>query len=449
MIILSLPQRDSAPAKSQPSIWTHLEHRVDYHPDPFQIDFSLYTPIDIVCWRNAADPVSYLNFVQSATNNSIAIIDVDVQLLTAELQTFICERHILSLHLQEYNAGIIVSFLEYASAARYKKIAFHASTWSQIENTVEAIRISEAKNVIFSVTGPWGKLQRLMYKHTESCAVYIHGGEATAEGQLSIDEAIACRLNNDVSEYYAIVGHNRVDETLSFHRYNQMFTQTQVNAQMLPVPAQNTDEAFRALSWINRIHPVLGIAITNPLKQVLSSMLSWKSSSANTVLFSDQPLDHNGLPPVKLVIDTDILALRDSLHRLSVKKTDSILIFGSGSTAQSFAVWMVNQGYRNVMLGARNPYREKQVRYNAKVQAWDNTKPCVDVLINCTPFGSCTSDNPYNMPCFLKLIDLPYQGGETTLVHKAILEGIPYIDGVHFWEIQNRYQCVAFELPLL
>lgn len=450
MIILTLPQRQAIPLRPNHGIWTHVEYRVDYLTDPLSVNFLKYKPNDIICWRNPSDLDAYTRFIEYASIHSAALIDVDASIMSPRIECLLTERHILSLHLHEFDHNLISTFLSKVSKVIIKKISFRASSWHEVEAATSIIDELGLSNVLVSVTGPLGKLQRILFKHTGSCGVYIHGGESTAEGQLSFIEAEDCRIHTeDIEAYYAIVGHTHVDETLSFARFNKLFCAHNIKAVLLPLPAMDVDSALYLLSYVNRIKPLLGLVLTNPLKSSLTSKLAGRPLSANTIAFAEMDATERTIPPLRNIANTDVYALRDCLNELSIPKQACILIYGSGATACTFADYLSENGYSKVAVCARNRLRGRQAAIHAGVEVWDENIPCVDLLINCTPFGSSDKDSPHSLPCFLNLIDLPYATTETILAAKSRIEGIPCVDGRRFWEIQHRYQCLFFGLPIL
>ena len=123
--------------------------------------------------------------------------------------------------------------------------------------------------------------------------------------------------------------------------------------------------------------------------------------------------------------------MEQSIKYFQLKKSDDILIYGKGGTAQTAQQVLDRMGFHNIHQLNRN-----EIQTNKTFQ----------LLINCTPFGLNETDDPATLPLFKALIDLPYGKQTTTLVSKAIKDKLVYIDGFTFWKWQAKAQADLFGL---
>lgn len=422
MIILSLPYY-TAQAPELPEDVDLIEYRLDYCQDASQIDFSNFSDKHILTWRGLNQDSPYLPKML----NSKALVDLDV-----------CEYHkahnldkiIVSLHLAEYKEDRIIEFLRFPYKAFALKIVFEAKSFEEIVRCSHLIAQS-GRRVIFNVNGKWAAFQRSLYRHFNSLAVYLFNLHSTYPGQLSLEDYRLIAGNGILSgsQIFGIIGGAQVNSSLSLKHYNRLFAGS--DRHYLPIPAASPQEAISVLNWLKTKFSLRAFSITAPFKRGLPLALEHTDAISNTLLFSETG-ELNWY-------NTDLIALAKCLQNLQINANDSILIYGSGDCAEAFLSKLQSMAYKILYLDARNPITCKILR--DKYQLPHNVPHEVNVLINTSSGLEFCGEPGKSFPFFEKLIELPYSVSQTsTLCEYAKANGLPYIDGVSFFELQFKAQ---------
>jgi shikimate 5-dehydrogenase len=275
---------------------------------------------------------------------------------------------------------------------------------------------------------------RLLYKLYGSKATYAYTHEPVAKNQISMRLAELCRIDkiNSQTQILGIIGTKQVINSLSLEVYDGWFKHQKQNKTMLPIVADSAEESISIINWIKDKAIIMGMSITMPYKKQLPRLLK----TDNNVINSWLPQDNS-------TANTDIIAMQKALDRLDISLKDSVLILGTGATADTAMTVLEKMRIKDITLYSRHRIYQKQ---GETLRNHTHPAHTYDLLINCTPFGFAESDAAVSIPAFKSLVDLPYGKEDSVLVKKAKSENIPYIDGITFWKWQAEAQAEFFNL---
>ncbi len=153
------------------------------------------------------------------------------------------------------------------------------------------------------------------------------------------------------------------------------------------------------------------------------------------------------LPKTNEMLNTDLIAFQETVEILKIKKADSILIIGSGATAE--IALKAFQIFDSITISARNEiFGKKLAKENNRefIQLKSLTNRKYDLIINCTPIGTKIEDliKMFNLELPQKVIELPYIQKNTLLINRCIENEIDHIDGKRFWILQAKIQQQKF-----
>jgi len=193
--------------------------------------------------------------------------------------------------------------------------------------------------------------------------------------------------------------------------YNSMFARFGMDHTYTALPCTNLEESIIDLVKCG----ASGISISMPFKYEILNLLDTKDDivekfqCCNTVL-----VEYNG----ELTgYNTDYYG---AMYILSLINPDDIVsILGDGSMAKMFAE----------LIGPR------ATMYSRKNNTWGNRYLQSDVIINCTAFGTSTSESPFsNLPNTKMVVDLATKPNQLEL--QCADEGVKYISGIEFYKRQ-------------
>lgn len=431
MIILTVPYKSYQNIlHAMPDGADFIEYRFDYGSDLIQTEWNRFDAKSILTFRDQAEggkqqisseQKCYL--INESLRASKALIDCEYQFLIKHSGLSIpSERLILSLHTDIDKYELIKSFIETQISAKYYKLAVSCQSITELDEITDLIKKNKPDNFIIIPTYPCSLSARLLYKLYHSCATYVHNAQPVISNQPSLDLITKCRIEtiNSDTLIYAIIGKEQILDSLSVYVYNQWFKQTNQNKVFLPIVANSAEEAGSLICWIRKRAMVKGVAVTMPFKQTISSLIN-----------DTQQIVNSWLPETNTFTNTDEIAMKQAIEHFNLDKTDSILIYGRGATAQTAQHILAQLGFTDI------------TQLNRKDKSHNKT---YQLLINCTPFGLKKSDQPDILPEYSNLIDLPYGKQTTSLVSKAVANKLDYIDGFVFWKWQAKAQAEFFGL---
>ncbi len=437
MIILSLPDSNALEAHHLHSTYAGHAHfpdwRLDYLQGLHELTPDLFDEATIVTVREKNEGgMQNLSFKQNIINSLVtsrgcyADIELSTYLFHKKSYAFIPrEKLILSYHHKgkiswDYLEKVIAKMNEFRPA--YAKLAVQIDTCQDLLKLRELAGKIQAKPLLIGM-GKLGYLSRLFYAHLGSVGTYVCAPEyETACGQIDINAALSMRLQNVTSttKVGGLLGSEQVFHSTGILYYNEYFEKHDIDARYFPFSVTNTldfIDFIKEFAWY-------GLSVTMPYKRYLATL---SGSSNNTI---------NMLMPDNQTENTDMDAFVKSFEYLNLAKDDSILVYGSGGTAESalFAL----RDYKHVCIAARNSIdgAEMATRYS---RDYVTRFRQYDMIINCTPIGMKAEDffGATGYPHPAKFINLPYGIANNE-------QDYAFVDGSQFWCWQAERQLKVF-----
>jgi len=443
MIILTIPFRDNScflPSKTPGT--SKIEYRLDYCADPSIIDFTRFHTDDILTFRDASE--GGINVLQDCSKEALikeileknsSIIDCEYMFLKRNPGfTIPAERLLLSLHTDSNKMDLINEFLGSTINAMYYKLALSCRSLAEFDEIVRMIPDDKQGRMFLVPLFPLPMTLRLVYKLYGSASAYTYWHEPIVKHQPSLNLANLCRIDRleRDTEIYGIIGGEQVMSSLSVMVYNRWFELQKQNKVLIPVIALSQLEAGEIVNWLQGRVIIGGFAITMPLKRKLTRHME-----------SSLPIANSWLPTENTFANTDETAFGLALSELKVTSGNSVLILGTGATAETAMHVLEKNRIRDITIW--NSHKIAQIQH---ASASRNQAGAIryDLMINCTPFSFNVTDKADGLPEFRALLDLPYGKTVSVLVRDAESRGIPYVDGFTFWKWQAIAQAEFFGL---
>ena len=453
MLILSIPYLNNGyviqKAKEYPNYWK--EFRLDYSEDfqafpPELIDEKTILTIrsEKESGKHKIDIADKVEFYEKVISEKNCLCDLEINevtdqnILSIPKNNLILSYHNFSENIDFTKLNKIVRKSNSLSS-RFLKIAVNISKYSDLIELSKLI-IESNKPVIFAGMGKLGRISRILFRHLGADTTFIGlPDNPTADGQLTPEEAEFFKLSSisQKTQIGGIIGGKQVEHSLGIKHFNDLFTKEKLDAIYLPFATENIDDLW---NWIN-ISDIcfFGFSITMPFKKKIGA----KKQLPAVNLF---------LPETDEMLNTDLVAFQESIEILKVKKENSILIIGSGATAE--VALKAFQSFDNITISSRNVVSGKKLakkndREFIQLEYLRNYK--FDLIINCTPLGTKNEDliELFNLKLPTKVIELPYSQKNTLLINRCIENKIDYIDGKSFWMLQAKIQQQKFKKAIL
>ena len=275
-------------------------------------------------------------------------------------------------------------------------------------------------------------------------ATYVADSILTAEGQITADEySMVVKDGIRGGEIVGgILGGEQVNQSLSVYYYNQYFIGNEYPYIYLPIPAMDANQAIEAIQWLKMFFVLLGFSVTSPLKKSISSILGLHIPIVNTLVFSDDRASgyfyNRLLDRFILCTNTDALSLSEILKSKKIPQDASIMIYGTGATAEAFCKSIKQAGY-TLYIDGRNKDRLAELREKFALESMVPKE--VYLLINTTPLGVDPNDDVSFLPAFQSVMDLPYNlAQDTALIKYANEHNLESLSGWEFFELQFEIQ---------
>lgn len=452
MIILSIPylNNDYVIQKKgeYPNYWK--EFRLDYSKDFHSFPQEIINEKTILTIRSAKEGGKYeiditekIEFYNKIISDKNCLCDLEInEIMNQNIFSIPKSNLILSYH----DFSEIIDFIKLKETVRrsnslpskFLKIAVNISKYSDLINLSQIISKSK-KPVFFTGMGKLGKISRILFKHLGAYATFIGlTGNPTAQGQLTTEEAKYFNLNliSKKTQIGGIIGGEQVEHSLGIKYYNDLFIKEKLAAVYLPFITDEVDDLW---NWINNADiDFYGFSITMPFKKLIGA----KKQLSAVNLF---------LPKTNEMLNTDLIAFQESIEILKIKKDDTILIIGSGATAET--ALKAFQTFDNATISSRNKISGKKLakennREFIQLKLLTNRK--YDLIVNCTPLGTKNENliKMFNLKLPKKVIELPYIQKNTLLINRCIENEIVHIDGKRFWILQAKIQQQKFIMAI-
>lgn len=447
MIVLSIPYLNDKfvrqTVKKYPHYWK--EFRLDYSKDFKSFPIDLINEQTIITVRSLeeggihrfdlAEKIDYFKQIIDQTNClcDLEIYHAEKIELSIPKGNLILSYHDHSLKIDFKQLASVIS-LSNSLQAKFVKIALNIANYSDFIRLSKLISKSN-KPVIFAGMGKLGKISRSLHKHLNADSTFIGLSQnPTAEGQLTPIEVELYHLHSITKQTQVggIIGGEQIEHSLGLKFYNEIFLKNKLDAIYLPFLINKINDFW---NWIKSAKiNFYGFSVTMPYKKQIGEKL--KHDIIN--LF---------LPKTNEMFNTDLHAFQQSIEILKIKKNDSILIMGSGATAET-ALKAFNN-FDNILIYSRNKYTGINLAKKYKrnfVEAQFLIKKKFDILINCTSLGYKNENilDLLQLTFPSKVIELPYIQKNTLLINKCIENEIDHIDGKKFWKLQAKVQQQKF-----
>ena len=320
------------------------------------------------------------------------------------------------------------------------KIAAQAKT---ITDSVRLLKVARrSRNFVAVPMGDVGLPARLLALREGSELAYAPIAEATAPGQVSLEETLHLyrpHLLNRKTQVYGVIG-NPIGHSLSPLLHNTGFAARHSNAVYLPFLVHQLGDFLKAIPDLG----VRGFSVTIPHKQTIlkhlkeCDPLAAEVGAVNTVVVQrDGSL---------CGCNTDYVGVLRALQKKLPIAGSRVLIFGSGGSARAAAFALARAGAQ-VFICAR---RESAAKELARAVAGEVIPrralrtESFDAILNATPVGMHPHEgisplSARELQCRI-VMDLIYRPERTKLLQIAAQKGIVTVSGVNMFLAQGFAQ---------
>jgi 3-dehydroquinate dehydratase/shikimate dehydrogenase len=320
------------------------------------------------------------------------------------------------------------------------KIAAKANT---IADSVRLLKLARrSKNFVAVPMGEAGLPARVLALREGSALAYAPVAEATAPGQVSLEEIIhlyRAHALNRRTRVYGVIG-DPVGHSLSPLLHNTGFVARHVDAVYLPFLVRQLGDFLAAVPEFG----VRSFSVTLPHKQTIlkhlkeCEPLAAEIGAVNTVMVrSDGSL---------YGCNTDYVGVLRVLEKKLRIKGSRALIFGAGGSARAAAFALKRAG-AVVAICARREIAAKELARAVGGEVVPRRAlrtEYFDVILNATPLGMHPRDRtsplaPGELHCRI-VMDLIYRPQRTQLLKIAAKKGIATVSGVEMFLAQGMAQ---------
>jgi 3-dehydroquinate dehydratase/shikimate dehydrogenase len=320
------------------------------------------------------------------------------------------------------------------------KIAARART---ISDSVQLLRLARSsKNFVAIPMGEVGLPGRILALREGSALAYAPVAEATAPGQVSLEEMKNLYRAHELTRktrVYGVIG-DPVGHSLSPLLHNTGFVAEKVDAVYLPFLVHQLRDFLEAVPEFG----VRGFSVTLPHKQTLlkhlkeCEPLAADIGAVNTVVVRRDGSLYG--------CNTDYLGVLRALEKKLRIKGSRVLIFGAGGSARAAAFALARAG-AVVGVCARREKAAKQLARAVGGEAVPRRAlrtEYFDAILNSTPVGMHPHDGvsplaPSELNCRI-VMDLIYRPQKTQLLKIAAKKEISCVSGLEMFLAQGIAQ---------
>jgi 3-dehydroquinate dehydratase/shikimate dehydrogenase len=320
------------------------------------------------------------------------------------------------------------------------KIAARART---ISDSVQLLRLARSsKNFVAIPMGEVGLPGRILALREGSALAYAPVAEATAPGQVSLEEMKNLYRAHELTRktrVYGVIG-DPVGHSLSPLLHNTGFVAEKVDAVYLPFLVHQLRDFLEAVPEFG----VRGFSVTLPHKQTLlkhlkeCEPLAADIGAVNTVVVRRDGSLYG--------CNTDYLGVLRALEKKLRIKGSRVLIFGAGGSARAAAFALARAG-AVVGVCALREKAAKQLAHAVGGEAVPRRAlrtEYFDAILNSTPVGMHPHDGvsplaPSELNCRI-VMDLIYRPQKTQLLKIAAKKGISCVSGLEMFLAQGIAQ---------
>ena len=317
---------------------------------------------------------------------------------------------------------------------------------AQARGLRDALRVLETartgRRVVAVPMGDAAGAARILALRAGSAMAYAPVGEATAPGQISLQEMTslyrADRLTRR-TRVYAVIG-DPIGHSLSPQLQNAGFRARRMDAVYVPVLVRDLRDFLGAIGPLG----IAGFSVTLPHKEVIlrhlddCDPLAAEIGAVNTVVVrgGGKLFGYN----------TDYVGVLRALERRLPLVGSSVLVLGAGGSARAVAFALSRAG-ANIRICARRPERARALARDVGGEAIERRalrSEFFDAIVNATPVGMFprSGESPLEareLNCRL-VFDLIYRPAETRLLRLARRRGIETVSGLEMFVAQGTAQ---------
>src|SRR6266481_3354651 len=320
------------------------------------------------------------------------------------------------------------------------KIAASART---ISDSLRLLRLARrSKNFVAVSMGEVGLPGRILALREGSALAYAPVAEATAPGQVSLNEMkylYRAHTLTRKTRVYGVIG-DPVGHSLSPLLHNTGFVAEKVDAVYLPFLVHQLRDFLEAVP----VFGVRGFSVTLPHKQTLlkhlkeCEPLAADIGAVNTVVVQRDGSLYG--------CNTDYVGVLRALQKKLPLAGSRVLIFGAGGSARAAAFALARAG-AIVCIYARHERAAKELARAVGGQALPRRAlrtEFFDAILNCTPVGmhpqaAISPLAPRELNCRV-VMDLIYRPQRTQLLRIAARKSIATVSGVEMFLAQGIAQ---------
>ena len=320
------------------------------------------------------------------------------------------------------------------------KIAAKANT---IADSVRLLKLARrSKNFVAVPMGEVGLPARVLALRAGSALAYAPVAEATAPGQVSLEEMThlyRAHALNRRTRVYGVIG-DPVGHSLSPLLHNTGFVARHVDAVYLPFLVRQLGDFLAAVPEFR----VRGFSVTLPHKQTIlkhlkeCEPLAAEIGAVNTVMVRSNGSLYG--------CNTDYVSVLRVLEKKLRIKGSRALIFGAGGSARAAAFALKRAG-AVVAICARREIAAKELARAVGGEVVPRRAlrtEYFDAILNATPLGMYPHDGisplaPGELHCRI-VMDLIYRPQRTQLLKIAAKKGIATVSGVEMFLAQGMAQ---------
>lgn len=364
-----------------------------------------------------------------------------------------CPREVVDVLLGE-GRQISSAHFFHAGPRNWKRVAAELSRVrpQAIKIAAQCESLSEAQRVLCVAKGrsdviavPMGNValpMRILALREGSALAYAAAGNATAPGQISLDEMeTLCRAEriSRRTRIYGVIG-NPIGHSLSPQLQNAGFEARGMDAVYLPFLVRDLRDFMEAIQPLR----MKGFSVTLPYKEAILRRLDDCDGLAASIGAVNTVTVRAG---GKLYgYNTDYVGVLRTLERRMPLGNSRVLIFGAGGVARAIAFALSRAG-ASVGVCARRPAQAKALARAAGVEAIARRhlrSEFFDAIVNATPVGMhpATDRAPLEareLNCRL-VFDTIYRPRVTRLMQLAARGGIETVSGVEMFVAQGIAQ---------
>jgi 3-dehydroquinate dehydratase / shikimate dehydrogenase len=397
--------------------------------------------------RYAGDIAAQLRLLRLAVECGCQWVDAEMEMAEklgkrALRRSFRPARCLISRHDFHHTPGKLRAIARRLEHAGGDAVKFAA----QCDSIADSLRVLELargrKNVVAVPMGEAGLPARILALRHGSALAYAPVEEATAPGQVSLEEMKqlyrADKLNRH-TRVYGVIG-DPIAHSLSPVMQNAGFQARRVNAVYLPFLVRKLRDFLGAIKPLG----IRGFSVTLPHKEKFLRYLDDCDPLAAAIGAVNTVMVRGGR---KLYgYNTDYVGVLRALERRVPLRGSRVLIFGAGGAARAVAFALARGGAR-VSVCARRMDRARALARAVSGEAVERRrlrKEFFDAIVNATPVGMHPQESrsplqANELNCRL-VFDLVYRPLETRLLHLARRRGIETVSGLEMFVAQGTAQ---------